>query len=129
MRRVKAFLLPVMVLACIPTLLGCSSPKGIAVNKQQTVVMDSSVLAAGILASQPAISLSSGNNVARSVITNSQNKPIRINYRFYWYDAQGLDVPPLEAPRVMVIAPGDDVTVQSVNNNFNARSARLHLFL
>ena len=129
MRRVKAFLLPVMVLACIATLLGCSSPKGIAVNKQQTVVMDSSVLAAGILASQPAISLSSGNNVARSVITNSQNKPIRINYRFYWYDAQGLDVPPLEAPRVMVIAPGDDVTVQSVNNNFNARSARLHLFL
>ena len=71
MRRVKAFLLPVMVLACIATLLGCSSPKGIAVNKQQTVVMDSSVLAAGILASQPAISLSSGNNVARSVITNS----------------------------------------------------------
>ncbi|AJJ18694.1 putative lipoprotein [Yersinia intermedia] len=129
MRRVKAFLLPVMVLACIATLLGCSSPKGIAVNKQQTVVMDSSVLAAGILASQPAVSLSSGNNVARSVITNSQNKPIRINYRFYWYDAQGLDVPPLEAPRVMVIAPGDDVTVQSVNNNFNARSARLHLFL
>lgn len=129
MRRVKAFLLPVMVLACIATLLGCSSPKGIAVNKQQTVVMDSSVLAAGILASQPAISLSSGNNVARSVITNSQNKPIRINYRFYWYDAQGLDVPPLEAPRAMVIAPGDDVTVQSVNNNFNARSARLHLFL
>ena len=129
MRRVKAFLLPVMVLACIATLLGCSSPKGIAVNKQQTVVMDSSVLAAGILASQPAISLSSGNNVARSVITNSQNKPIRINYRFYWYDAQGLDVPPLEAPRVMLIAPGDDVTVQSVNNNFNARSARLHLFL
>lgn len=129
MRRVKAFLLPVMVLACIATLLECSSPKGIAVNKQQTVVMDSSVLAAGILASQPAVSLSSGNNVARSVITNSQNKPIRINYRFYWYDAQGLDVPPLEAPRVMVIAPGDDVTVQSVNNNFNARSARLHLFL
>ena len=129
MRRTKAFLLPVIALASMATLLGCSSPKGIAVNKQQTVVMDSSVLAAGILASQPAISLSSGNNVARSVITNSQNKPIRINYRFYWYDAQGLDVPPLEAPRVMVIAPGDDVTIQSVNNNFNARSARLHLFL
>ncbi|HDL8000873.1 TPA: DUF1425 domain-containing protein, partial [Yersinia enterocolitica] len=92
MRPVKAFLLPVMALVCIATLLGCSSPKGIAVNKQQTVVMDSSVLTAGILASQPAISTSSGNNVARSVITNSQSKPIKINYRFYWYDAQGLDV-------------------------------------
>lgn len=29
MRPVKAFLLPVMALACIATLLGCSSPKGI----------------------------------------------------------------------------------------------------
>lgn len=129
MRPVKAFLLPVMALVCIATLLGCSSPKGIAVNKQQTVVMDSSVLTAGILASQPAISTSSGNNVARSVITNSQSKPIKINYRFYWYDAQGLDVLPLEAPRFIVITPNDDVDIQSVNNNFNARSARLYLFL
>ncbi|CNI24564.1 YcfL family protein [Yersinia mollaretii] len=129
MRRVKAFLLPLMAFAGMATLLGCSSPKGIAVNQQQTVVMDSSVLTAGILASQPAVSTSSGDNVARSVISNSQNKPIKINYRFYWYDTQGLDVPPLDAPRSMIITPGDDVAVQSVNNNFNARSARLHLFL
>ncbi|AKP35155.1 YcfL family protein [Yersinia aleksiciae] len=129
MRRVKAFLLPVMVCASVATLLGCSSPKGIAVNQQQTVVMDSSVLTAGILASQPAISTSAGTNVARSVISNSQNKPVKINYRFYWYDAQGLEVPPLEAPRAIIIAPGDEADVQSVNNHFNARSARLYLFL
>ncbi|EEP92297.1 YcfL family protein [Yersinia kristensenii] len=129
MRPVKAFLLPLIVCACIATLLGCSSPKGIAVNKQQTVVMDSSVLTAGILASQPAISTSDNYNVARSVITNSQNKPIKINYRFYWYDAQGLDVPPLEAPRSIIITPDNSVDIQSVNNNFNARSARVYLFL
>ena len=129
MRRTKAFLLPVIALASMATLLGCSSPKGIAVNKQQTVVMDSSVLTAGILASQPTVSTSSGNNVARSVITNSQNKPMKINYRFYWYDAQGLDVPPQEAPRSIIVAPDDDVDIQSVNNNFNARSARVHIFL
>ncbi|CNI76223.1 putative lipoprotein [Yersinia rohdei] len=128
MRCSKAFL-PVMVFASIVTLLGCSSPKGIAVNQQQTVVMDSSVLTAGILASQPAISSSGGNNIARSVVTNNQNKPIKINYRFYWYDKQGLDVPPLEAPRSIILAPGDDVDIQSVNNNFNAHSARLYLFL
>lgn len=129
MRRVKAFLLPAMVFASVAVLLGYSSPKGIAVNKQQTVVMDSSVLTAGILASQPSISTSSGNNVARSVITNSQNKSVKINYRFYWYDEQGLEVAPVEAPRMILIGPDDDVDVQSINNNFNARSARLHLFL
>ena len=129
MRRVKAFLLPAMVFASAAVLLGCSSPKGIAVNKQQTVVMDSSVLTAGILASQPSISTSSGNNVARSVISNSQNKSVKINYRFYWYDEQGLEVAPIEAPRTILIAPDDDVDVQSINNNFNARSARLYVFL
>ncbi|CNI33165.1 YcfL family protein [Yersinia pekkanenii] len=129
MRRLRASLLPVITFTCGVALLGCSNPKGIAVNKQQTVVMDSSVLTAGILASQPAISTSSDNNVARSVITNGHNKPVKINYRFYWYDAQGLDVLPREAPRSVVIAPGDEVDIQSVNNNFNVRSARLHLFL
>ncbi|CRY54194.1 MULTISPECIES: YcfL family protein [Yersinia] len=129
MRRVKAFLLPAIVFASVAVLLGCSSPKGIAVNKQQTVVMDSSVLTAGILASQPSISTSSGNNVARSVISNSQNKSVKINYRFYWYDEQGLEVAPVEVPRTILIAPDDDVDVQSINNNFNARSARLYVFL
>ncbi|MCB5308990.1 YcfL family protein [Yersinia massiliensis] len=129
MRRVKAFLLPAIVFANVAVLLGCSSPKGIAVNKQQTVVMDSSVLTAGILASQPSISTSSGNNVARSVISNSQNKSVKINYRFYWYDEQGLEVAPVEVPRTILIAPDDDVDVQSINNNFNARSARLYVFL
>ncbi|CRY70459.1 YcfL family protein [Yersinia pseudotuberculosis] len=129
MRDLKTLLLPVILFACVTTLLGCSSPQGIAVNPQQTVVMDPSVLTAGILASQPVISASSGKNVARSVLSNSRNIPVKIHYRFYWYDAQGLDVRPLEATRSIVIAPGDDVAIQSINNNFNARSARLYLFL
>lgn len=53
MRRLKVFLLPLMTFACIATLLGCGSPKGIAVNKRQTVVMDSSVLTAGIWLPNP----------------------------------------------------------------------------
>ncbi|MEY4921752.1 MAG: hypothetical protein RLY17_469 [Pseudomonadota bacterium] len=129
MRRLRVFLLPLITSACAAVLLGCGTAQGIAINKHQTVVMDSSVLMAGIWASQPAISRSSGNNVARSVISNSQNRPIKIYYRFYWYDSQGLDVPPLEAPRSVIIAPGDDVDIQSVNDNVNARSARVHLFL
>lgn len=129
MRCLKALLLPVVACVCMATLLGCSSPKGIAVNQQQTVVMDPSVLTAGILASQPVISASSGNNVARSVLSNSQNKPVKVQYRFYWYDGQGLDVPPLEVPRSIIIAPGENVSIQSVTHNFKAHSARLYLFL
>ncbi len=77
MRDLKTLLLPVILFACVTTLLGCSSPQGIAVNPQQTVVMDPSVLTAGILASQPVISASSGKNVARSVLSNSRNIPAK----------------------------------------------------
>ncbi len=70
MRDLKTLLLPVILFACVTTLLGCSSPQGIAVNPQQTVVMDPSVLTAGILASQPVISASSGKMLpARCSVT------------------------------------------------------------
>lgn len=45
-------------------LMGCSSPSGIAVNQRQTVVMDPSVLTAGILADTPSISNASGRVMA-----------------------------------------------------------------
>ena len=80
-------------------LMGCSSPSGIAVNKRQTVVMDPSVLTAGILADTPSISNASGRVMATSVLNNSQSTPVTVHYRFYWYDAQGLDIRPFEKPR------------------------------
>lgn len=63
MRPVKAFLLPVMALACVLRHCCAQQPERIAVTSSKPV-MDSSVLTAGILASQPAISTSSGNNGA-----------------------------------------------------------------
>lgn len=83
-------------------LMGCSSPSGIAVNKRQTVVMDPSVLTAGILADTPSISNASGRVMATSVLNNSQSTPVTVHYRFYWYDAQGLDIRPFEKPREIV---------------------------
>ena len=59
--RGKKTLRGLMALALPAALLmGCSSSPGIAVNQGQTVVMDPSVLTAGILADTPSISNASG---------------------------------------------------------------------
>ncbi|CAM3447922.1 MULTISPECIES: YcfL family protein [Yersinia] len=129
MRRFKAFLLPGMFLIPVITLLGCSAPQGIAVNQRQAVVMDSPVLSAGILAEKPAISTLSGRSIATSTLMSSSTKAVTVNYRFYWYDAQGLDLLPFETPRKVTIGPNSSVDIQSITPNLDARSVRLYLFL
>ncbi|MGL9738172.1 YcfL family protein [Serratia sp. (in: enterobacteria)] len=104
--RGKKTLRGLMALALPAALLmGCSSPPGIAVNQGQTVVMDPSVL------------------------NNSQPTPVTVHYRFYWYDAQGLDIRPFEKPREIVVAPDSDAKIYSINGNLDAKSARLYLYL
>ncbi|CAI0969652.1 YcfL family protein [Serratia entomophila] len=123
LRCLMALALPAMLL------MGCSSPPGIAVNEGQTVVMDSSVLTAGILADTPSLSTASGQMMAASVLSNSQTTPVTVHYRFYWYNAQGLDIRPFEEPREVVVAPGAEVKIYSLNGNLDAKRARLYLFL
>ncbi|CAI0720934.1 Predicted periplasmic lipoprotein [Serratia entomophila] len=123
LRCLMALALPAVLL------MGCSSPPGIAVNEGQTVVMDSSVLTAGILADTPSLSTASGQMMAASVLSNSQTTPVTVHYRFYWYNAQGLDIRPFEEPREVVVAPGAEVKIYSLNGNLDAKRARLYLFL
>ncbi|HAT4913720.1 TPA: YcfL family protein [Serratia marcescens] len=123
LRGLMALALPVALL------MGCSSPSGIAVNQRQTVVMDPSVLTAGILADTPSISNASGRVMATSVLNNSQSTPVTVHYRFYWYDAQGLDIRPFEKPREIIVAPDSDAKIYSINGNLDAKSARLYLYL
>ncbi|WP_337261848.1 MULTISPECIES: YcfL family protein [unclassified Serratia (in: enterobacteria)] len=123
LRCLMALVLPAVML------MGCSSPQGIAVNERQTVVMDSSLLTAGIVADHPSITTTSAGVRAASVVSNSQKTPVTIHYRFYWYDPQGLDILPVEQPRTVTIAANSGVEVYSLNGNFDAKRARLYLFL
>lgn len=123
LRCLVALALPVIML------MGCSSPTGIAVNQRQTVVMDSAVLTAGILADTASLSTAAGRRMASSVLSNTQTTPVTVHYRFYWYDAQGLDIRPFEKPRKIVVAPGSDAKIYSINGNLDAKRTRLYLFL
>ena len=122
-RYLMALVLPAAML------MGCSSPKGISVNERQTVVMDSPVLTAGILADNTSIADASGRLRASSVLSNTQTTPVTLHYRFYWYDKQGLDILPFEKPRTVTVAANSDTEIYSLNGNLDAKRVRLYLYL
>ncbi|MEG1211345.1 MAG: YcfL family protein [Leclercia sp.] len=110
-------------------LAGCKSPPAIPVNDEQTLVMESSVLAAGITADQPSLTISEIQPSASSVLFNERDEPVTVHYRFFWYDARGLEMHPLEAPRSVVIPAKSSVKLYGSANYLGARKVRLYLYL
>ncbi|EOI3489192.1 YcfL family protein [Cronobacter sakazakii] len=108
---------------------GCRSTPTIPVGDEQAIVMESSVLAAGITAEKTDFSLQNGKPVAAATIYNNKDAPVTVHYRFYWYDARGLEGQPLEVPQTVVIPAQGRVTVTSQTDYLAARKARLYLYL
>lgn len=121
--------------ACLGLLLGavlltgCHSRPEIAVSEQQTLVMESNVLAAGISAEKPELTSSDIQATASAKLFNERRQPITVHYRFYWYDARGLEMHPLEAPRSITIPAMGSVTLYGTANGLGAHKARLYLYL
>ena len=110
-------------------LIGCSSHPAIPVNDDQTLVMESSVLAAGITAEEPSLTISEIQPSASSTLFNERNEPVTVHYRFFWYDARGLEMHPLEAPRSVTIPAKKSVTLYGSANYLGAHKVRLYLYL
>ena len=121
--------------ACLGLLLGtvllsgCHSRPEIAVSEQQTLVMESNVLAAGISAEKPELTSSDIQATASAKLFNERRQPVTVHYRFYWYDARGLEMHPLEAPRSITVPPMGSVTLYGTANSLGAHKARLYLYL
>jgi Predicted periplasmic lipoprotein len=108
---------------------GCSSRPAIPVSDEQTLVMESSVLAAGITAEAPSLTVSEIQPSASSTLYNERHEPVNVHYRFYWYDVRGLEMHPLEAPRSVVIPANSSVTLYGSANYLGAHKVRLYLYL
>ncbi|SUG69739.1 membrane protein [Salmonella enterica subsp. enterica] len=70
-------------------LTGCRSHPEIPVSDAQSLVMESTVLAAGVTAEPPELTASDIQPSASSRVYNERQEPITVHYRFYWYDARG----------------------------------------
>ncbi|WP_435954218.1 YcfL family protein [Dryocola sp. BD626] len=120
---------PLLLLLAVVLMAGCGSRPAIPVNEDQALVMESSVLAAGISAEKPNISSVDGATVSQSELYNEQAVPVVINYRFFWYDAKGLEIHPLEKTRSVTIPAKSGLTVSSTASYPDARKVRLYLSL
>ncbi|EBF0998057.1 YcfL family protein [Salmonella enterica] len=110
-------------------LTGCRSHPEIPVSDAQSLVMESTVLAAGVTAEPPELTASDIQPSASSRVYNERQEPITVHYRFYWYDARGLEMHPLEAPRSVTILARSSVTLFGSANYLGAHKVRLYLYL
>ncbi|EDQ6976783.1 YcfL family protein [Salmonella enterica subsp. enterica serovar Mbandaka] len=110
-------------------LTGCRSHSEIPVSDAQSLVMESTVLAAGVTAEPPELTASDIQPSASSRVYNERQEPITVHYRFYWYDARGLEMHPLEAPRSVTIPARSSVTLFGSANYLGAHKVRLYLYL
>lgn len=119
----------IIVLGVMLALLsGCASDRT-TIDTSQSLVMESSVLSAGILTGEPVISEHEGQQRGASQLYNQQEKPVTLYYRFYWYDDKGLEILPFEAPRKITVAPHSSVEISSQTGNLTASKVRLYLYL
>jgi len=107
--------------------LGCRSQAGITVSAEQSLVMEASVLAAGIRASTPDLSKRDGKTQAAASLYNEQHQPVTLYYRFYWYDEKGLEIQPIEQTRSLVIPADSSRQVFSIAADPDASKVRLFL--
>ena len=110
-------------------LAGCRSHPEIPVSDEQSLVMESTILASGITAEQPTLTTSDIQASASSRLYNERQEPVTVHYRFYWYDARGLEMHPLEAPRSVTIPAHSSVTLYGSANFLGAHKVRLYLYL
>ena len=110
-------------------LAGCRTHPEIPVSDEQSLVMESTILAAGITAEQPTLTTSDIQASASSRLYNERQEPVTVHHRFYWYDARGLEMHPLEAPRSVTIPAHSSVTLYGSANFLGAHKVRLYLYL
>ena len=110
-------------------LAGCRTHPEIPVSDEQSLVMESTILAAGITAEQPTLTTSDIQASASSRLYNERQESVTVHYRFYWYDARGLEMHPLEAPRSVTIPAHSSVTLYGSANFLGAHKVRLYLYL
>ena len=120
--RIAALIITVLI-------AGCSARPAIPVSDEQSLVMEASVLAAGITAEQPALTISEIQSSASSTLFNERHEPVTVHYRFFWYDVRGLEMHPLEAPRSVTIPARSSVTLYGSANYLGAHKVRLYLYL
>jgi len=109
-------------------LTGCSGDKPM-INTSQSLVMESSVLSAGIITDEPRLDENDGLKRATSVLYNQRETPVVVHYRYYWYDDKGLEITPQEPAQTVTVPAQGSIVATSQLGNLTASKVRLYLYL
>lgn len=131
MKRAASTLKYVATLGLLMLFLsGCAWNKktGLSFNDQQRIVMEPSVLAAGVIVEKPVIKVGNVTATATISMSNIEKKPVTVLYRIFWYDEQGLRVDSTKS-QPQVIPANSSVMLKEVTTSPLARNARIYVFL
>ena len=122
-KYLSALLLATALSAC------SSATSGISIeSSNQNVVIGNSMLANRLEIQKAMITEVNGLMKAGVPVTSKTSSDMRLQYRFYWYDAQGLEVSGTNSPwRHFVLHGKDSVTLQAVANNPKATQYRINI--
>lgn len=99
------------------------------INTSQSLVMESSVLSAGIITDEPTLDENDGLKRATSVLYNQRETPVIVHYRYYWYDDKGLEITPQEPAQTVTVPAQGSIVATSQLGNLTASKVRLYLYL
>lgn len=109
---------------------GCAIGKrdGLVFNERQSVIMESSILANGIIVERPIVSVENYVTVAKITMSNSQPEPVKVMYRLYWYNDKGLKIATTHDLQQSIPA-NSMITVSAHSTSSFARNVRIYVFL
>ncbi|MBE1274236.1 MULTISPECIES: YcfL family protein [Enterovibrio] len=120
----------VILFSAAMVLSGCAqNTSGISIDSSnQNVVLGNEVLGKSLEFGNAKTSEVNERLLAQVMVTNKSSESQNLQYRFNWYDEQGLEVDSGKSPwRQFIVYGNDTVTLQGVALNPNAKNFRVSL--
>lgn len=119
-----------IVLGVVLGLTACSTTtSGISIeSSNQSVVIGNTNLANRLSIEKAQVTNVNGLLKAAVPVSSKIDSDLKLQYRFYWYDAQGLEVSGSDSPwRQFVIHGKDTMTLQAVARKPEATQYRIYI--
>lgn len=127
-KRVYSLLIVLLMTTLLAGCFSSHSDNKLYFNRQQSIVMEPSVLAVGIVAGKPLLTRNEQGSRATVMLSNTRSYPVSIRYRFYWYNEQGLEISPAgRVNDVMILGDGDTEISADIPNK-TVSYVRVYLF-
>ena len=120
----------VILFSAVMVLSGCAqNTSGISIDSSnQNVVLGNEVLGKSLEFGNAKTSEVNERLLAQVMVTNKSSESQNLQYRFNWYDEQGLEVDSGKSPwRQFIVYGHDTVTLQGVALNPKAKNFRVSL--